>query len=133
MSDDRSVSSNDSESHVSRKVVKDDFWSKKNKAENPFGGGRQKTRRNHHISYLQKEIKCPSEIVEVDGCSNSPVCNDGTLLQFRDINAVDGDPSQITLKSIDGHVLEINAVASLGAIDTIFYAPNAWCTSIPEV
>ena len=53
-----------------------------------------------HISYLQTKIKRPSEIVEVDGCSNSPVCNDRTLLQFRNIHAADGDPSKITLKSI---------------------------------
>ena len=42
ISDDSSVSSNDSESRASRKVVKNDFWFKKNKAENPFRGGRQK-------------------------------------------------------------------------------------------
>ena len=36
MSDDSSASSNDSESQVSRNVVKEDFWPKKNKAENPF-------------------------------------------------------------------------------------------------
>ena len=71
ISDDSSAFSNDSESQVSRKVVKDDFWSKKNKAENPFGGGMQKNRRNQHSSYLQEKIKCPSEIVEMDGCSNS--------------------------------------------------------------
>ena len=30
-------------------------------------------------------------------------------------------------------MLEIRAVASMGAIDTIFFALNAWCTSIPKV
>ena len=29
-------------------------------------------------------------------------------------------------------MLQITAVASMGAIDTIFYTPTAWCTSIPE-
>ena len=132
MSNDSLASSNNSESHVSRKVIKNDFWSKKNKAENPFGGGRQKVRRNHHISYLQEEIKCPSEVVEEDGCSNSPVWKDETQQQFRDFDAIDGDASQITLKSIGGHVLQMTAVALMGAIYTIFYAPTAWCTSISK-
>ena len=38
MSGDSLASSNDSESQISRKVVKDDFGSEKNTAENPFGG-----------------------------------------------------------------------------------------------
>ena len=29
-------------------------------------------------------------------------------------------------------MLQITAVASMGAIDTIFYVPTAWCTSILE-
>ena len=74
-------------------MVKDDFWSKKNKAENPFVGGRQKSRRNYYIFYLQEEVKCPSENVEVDGCNNAPVGNNETLLQFRDFDAVNGDAS----------------------------------------
>ena len=31
-----------------------------------------------------------------------------------------------------GDVFQITAVASLGAIDTIYYAPTAWCTLITE-
>ena len=111
------------------RVTKEDSWSKKNKAENPFCGGRTKHRRNHHISYLQADLKYPSLIVEVDGCSNALVCNDATLLQFRDFNAVDGDASN-HLKSIGGHVLHITAVASIRAIQTIFYELTVWCTLI---
>ena len=70
--------------------------------------------------------------MEVDVCSNSSVCNDETLLQFRDFDANDGDATQITLKLIGGHVLQITAVVSMGAIDTIFYEPTAWCTLISE-
>ena len=51
-------------------------------------------------------------------------------MQFRDFDAVNGDASQITLKSIGGHVLHITAFASMGAIYTIIYAPTAWCTLI---
>ena len=97
--------------------------------ETSFGGGRQKTRRNHHISYLQEEIKCPSEIVEVYGC-NSPVCNDETLLKFRDFDAADGDASHHS--EVDWWTRAPDyCSASMRAIDTIFYAPTAWCTSIP--
>ena len=128
MSDDSSASSNDSDNQVSRKVAKEDFWSKKIKAENPFGRGRQKSRRNHHISYLQKEVKCPNEILGVDECNNAPVCNDETLLQFRNFGVVDEDTSKITFKSVAGHVLQITADALMGAIDTLFYAPKVWCT-----
>ena len=60
------------------------------------------------------------------------MCNDEILLQFQDFAAVDRDTSQITLKSINGQVLQITIVASMGAIDTIFYAPTAWYTSISE-
>ena len=123
-----------SESQVSRKVVKDDFWSKKNKAENPFGGaGRKFEETTTSLTCKKNQVpKCPSEIVEVDGCSNSPVCNDEILLKFRNFDAADGDTSQITLKSIGGHVVQITADTSMGAIDTNFYAPTAWCTSISE-
>ena len=51
---------------------------------------------------------------------------------IRDFDAADGDASQITLESFGGHVLQIISVASMGAIDTIFYVPTAWCASIPE-
>ena len=54
-------------------------------------------------------------IVEVDGCSNLPVCNDETLLQFRDFDALDGDAFQITFKLIGKHVLQITAVALVEA------------------
>ena len=113
-------------------MVKDDFWFKKNKAENLFGGGRQKSRRNHHISNLQEEIKCTNEAVKVNGWSNSRACNGETLLRFLDFYTVDGNAPKITLKSIVGHVLQITAVAFMGAMETIFYAPTAWCTSISE-
>ena len=42
MSDDSSISSNNSEEQPSRKVIEEDFCSRKKKAENPFGGGRTK-------------------------------------------------------------------------------------------
>ena len=129
MSNDSIASSNDFKNQVSRKMIKENFWLKKNKtgkikAENSIRG-RQKSLRNLHISYLQEEVKCSSEFVEVEGCNNSPLCNDETLKQFWDFDAADGDASQITLKSIGGHVIQIAAVASMGAIDTIFYAPTA--------
>ena len=132
MSDDSAASLNDSENQVSRKVIKEDFWPKKNKAENPFGGDIQKNWGNHHISYLWAETECPREIVAVDGCNNDPVYNDGTLLQFRDFDAVDGDASQINLKSIGGHMLQITALASMRTIDAIFYAPTAWCIQLKK-
>ena len=87
MSDDSSTSSNKSEEQVSRKVTKEDFWSKNNKAHNPFGGGNHKSGRNHHTAYLQAKARCPNKIVELDGCSSVPVCNDklfcdsGVLMQ----------------------------------------------------
>ena len=50
-------------------------------------------------------------------------CNFGILMRS----------TEITLKSIRGNVLQITAVALMGAIDTVFYAPTAWCTLIPKV
>ena len=79
---------------------------------------------NHHTFYLRAEARCPNEIVELDECSNA--------LEFWGFDADDGDASQIRLQFIGGHVFQINAVASLGAIDTTYYAPTAWCTSITE-
>ena len=60
------------------------------------------------------------------------MCNDETLLQFRAFETIDGDASQTTLMSIGGHLIQITAVASMGTIYIVFYAPTAWCTSISE-
>ena len=57
--------------------------------------------------------------MELNGCSNAPICNDGALLKFRGFDADDGDALQIRSQSIGGHVFQINAVALLGAIDII--------------
>ena len=48
-----SSSSNLAEDQVLRIVIKQDFLSKKNKAANPFGNGRNKNRWNYHTSYLR--------------------------------------------------------------------------------
>ena len=125
------VSSNNSEEKPSQKVVKEDFWPRKKKSENPFGGGRTKQQRNH-TSYLRAKAQCPNEIVEIDGCRNALVCNDDSLLEFRGFDADDEYASQIRLQSIGGHVFQITDVAPLGANDTIFYAPTSWCTSTTE-
>ena len=101
------------------------FLVMKKKSEKTFGGGSTKQRRNDHTSYLRAEARYPNKIVEIDGCNNAP-------LEFREFVAEDGNASQIKLQSIGGHVFQITAVASLGAIETIYYAPNAWCTSIAE-
>ena len=42
--------------------------------------------------------------MEIDGCSNAPVCDDDSLLEFRGFDADDGDTSQIRLQSIGGHM-----------------------------
>ena len=70
--------------------------------------------------------------MEFDGYSNAPVCNNGSQLEFRGFDADDGDASQIRLHSIGGHVFQITAIASLGAIDTIYYERTVWCISITE-
>ena len=67
MSNDSSISSNNFEERPSRKGVKEDFWSRKKKLENPFGGGKTKQRRNHHTFYLKTDARCPNETVVIDG------------------------------------------------------------------
>ena len=50
-------------------------------------------------------------------------CNFGILMLSTEI------PNHLEVDWC-GHVLQIIAVASMGAIDPILYAPTAWCTSI---